>query len=97
MSEELDLDDAQKASLVEILTAADAERDALREEHGKQIRKDMCAPQQSTNGQIKDVLTPHQSADFDELMAEMQARRENHSRPRGEDRRPHLDCEGDAD
>lgn len=100
LSEELSLDEKQAASLLEIFTAADAEREAMREKHEKAIREDMCSHKDKISGQIKSLLTEQQSAEFDRLMASKEARREEHRSHRemkgGKGRMPFVDCEDPA-
>jgi Spy/CpxP family protein refolding chaperone len=93
MTEELGLDENQAASLLEIFTATDLERDALREQHEKLIRQDVCALKATTTDQIQAVLTPEQAAKFDELMARKAAHHEEHGKWRGKHRGPPPDCD----
>lgn len=76
LTEELGLDEAQAAELLEIFTAADAEREALRARHEELIRKDKCALHDSVSEQVNTVLTPAQQAQLDELHATMKQRHE---------------------
>jgi len=93
MAERLSLDEKQKASLVEIFTAADVERDALRDKHEQQIREDMCAHMQNVNGQIKGVLTEEQAAEFDKMMSDRKAKSGDHRGRHGKNHRPPMDCD----
>ena len=97
LAEELSLDEKQAADLLAIFTAADAEREAMREKHEKVMREDMCAHKDKISGQIKGLLTEQQSAEFDKLMASREARREEHRGHRqmkdGRGRMPFVDCE----
>ena len=106
LKEALNLDDKQSAKLLEILSSADAQKSALRKKHMEQIHQDMCALKKSTTGQVKSVLTPEQSAEFDKLMllkAHMQEQRKRHHfhHQRGKDGQakggqpnwPPMDCE----
>lgn len=104
LTEELGLNEDQSAELLEILTAAEAEREALRAQH----EQDMCALHNGVEEQIRGVLTPDQQAELDQRHAEMKARHEErmakHDGPRdrrwhGKHRRGFPDCdaiEGDS-
>jgi len=92
LAEELSLDDGQKAKVLEIFNAADAERNALREQHEKRIREEACAHMAKVNGQIKALLTAEQSDAFDQLMASREARWEEHRGHHGKRRGPPMDC-----
>jgi len=99
LAEELTLDDEQKAKVLEIFTAADAERDALREQHEKQMREEACAHMNKVHSQIRAVLTDEQSDEFDEMMARRESRwkehREHHGKRHGPPMGgPPMDCEG---
>lgn len=76
LTEELGLNEAQAAELLEIFTAADAEREALRAQHEELIRKDMCALHDTLSAQVTTVLTPAQQAQLDEMHAAKKARME---------------------
>ena len=93
MSQDLNLDENQKAKLLEIFSATDVERDALRKKHEEQIRQDICSLKQSTTQQIKHVLTAQQATEFDKMMASREAHREGHKRRHGKEGRPPMDCE----
>lgn len=105
LTEELGLNEDQSAELLEIFTAADAEREALRAQH----EADMCALHNGVEDQVRGVLTSAQQAELDELRAEFQARHEermaNHDGPRdgswrGKHHKGFPDCddsEGDAE
>ncbi len=93
LSQDLDLNEEQAAKLLDVFTASDAERDALRKEHEELMRQDMCAFHDKMTGQIKSVLTAEQSAKFDELMARREAHREGHHGRHGKDRWSPGDCE----
>ena len=92
LAEELSLDEKQTASLLEIFTAADAEREAMRQRHEAQIHEDMCTHMNSVTGQIKSLLTVQQSAEFDNLMARKEARWEERRKGHGKKRMPSMDC-----
>lgn len=100
LAEELSLDDKQTASLVEIFTAADAERDAMRQQHEKQMREEFCSHKDKVTGQIKSVLNEEQSAEFDKLMARREARWEDRGEHRkgrqGGHHKPFMNCEDPA-
>ena len=94
LTEELGLNEDQAAELLEIFTAADAEREALRAQH----EQDMCALHEGMDEQVRAVLTPAQQAQLVELRAEFKARHEermeNHDGPgRGKHRRGFPDCD----
>lgn len=96
LKEELGLDAQQAESLLNIFTAADMEREAMRAEHEKLIRQDMCALFISTNDQVEAVLTADQYAQLDEMMQRRAEHRAEHDSWRGRDgrQRPSLDdCE----
>ena len=93
LAETLSLDDKQKASLVEIFTAADAERDAIRDKHEQQIHEDMCSHMKNVDGQIKGVLTDEQAAKFDEMMSQRKARFENRNGRHGKEHMPPMNCD----
>ena len=76
LTKELGLDEAQAAELLEIFTAADAEREALRTQHEELIRKDMCALHETVSAQVDTVLTPAQQTQLDEMHAAMKERME---------------------
>jgi len=84
LTEELDLDDAQAAEVLDVLTAADAERETLK----AQIHTDICALASSVSEQVKAVLTPAQSEDLDKMMAHRAARREEFAASHGMDHMP---------
>jgi len=94
MSEDLGLDEDQQARLLEIFSAADKEREAMRVQHEEQIRQDACALFNSIAEQIRDVLTDQQSAEFDEMMKRKKARLEGHHRRHG---RGHIGSMGCGD
>jgi len=77
LAKELSLDEKQVASLVEIFTAADAEREAMRQKHEKRTREEFCFHKDKITGQIKSVLNEEQSAEFDKLMERREARWED--------------------
>lgn len=76
LTDELGLDESQAAELLQIFTAADAEREALRAQHEELIRKDMCALHDSVSEQVATVLTPAQQVQLDELHAAKKQRLE---------------------
>lgn len=76
LTEELGLNEAQAAELLEIFTAADAEREVLRAQHEELIRKDMCALHDGVSEQVTTVLTPAQQAQLDEMHAAKKERME---------------------
>ena len=94
LTEELGLDEAQAAELLEIFTAADAERDALRAQHEELIRKDMCALHDSVSEQVNSVLTPAQQAQLDELHAAMKQR---HEAKKAEHEAKHAEYENEGE
>jgi len=84
LSEGLDLNEAQAAEVLDVLTAADAERETMR----AQIRADICALAASVSEQVKAVLTEEQSAEFDKMMAQRVAHREEFAASHGMDHMP---------
>ena len=96
MTEELNLSEDQAASLLEIFTTADLEREAMRAEHEALIRQDMCALFTSTNSQVEAVLSADQYAQLEEKMQRRADHRAEHAnwRGKGGKGRPSLeDCE----
>lgn len=90
MSIELELNDEQSAQLLEVLTAAESERELLSEQH----RLDMCSLRDVTNARIEEILTPEQSVRLEEMKAQMETR---HGEKQGRHGRRHPqrpDCEG---
>jgi len=99
MSRHLGLDDQQAGELTELFQAVDAEREAVREEHHQQARQDLCAMQSSIREQVREILTPEQAAQFDEMMLRKQERIDEgiNSAGNGEEdgakhRRPNMNC-----
>jgi len=94
---QLNLDEQQANSLLEIFTAADEQRDAMKAEHEQLIRQDMCALFLSTSDQVEAVLTAEQYAELDEMMQRRADHRAEHASrkgKRGPKNRPSLeDCE----
>ncbi len=88
LGEKLNLDEAQKAQVLDVLTAADAEREAMRAKHEHQIRADICALATSVTEQLKAVLTKEQSAELDDLMASRAAKREEFAASHNMDHMP---------
>jgi len=100
MTEELNLDAQQAESLLNIFIASDLEREAMRAEHEKLIRQDMCALFISTNDRVEAVLTTDQYAQLEEMMQRRAEHRAEHDNWRGKGGRgrPSLDdCEADAE
>ena len=96
LTEELNLSEDQAASLLEIFTATDLEREAMRAEHEALIRQDMCALFTSTNAQVEAVLSADQYAQLEEMMQRRDDHRAEHAEWRGKGRKgpPSLeDCE----
>ncbi len=94
LSEKLGLDDSQSARVLDIMTAAEAEREAMRAEHEAAIQADICALHTSVKSQMAEVLTAEQAAELEEVMAHMQDRREHREFHRGGRPRPSLsDCD----
>ena len=101
MTEKLGLDEEQAAQLVEILTASEMERAALREQHEELIRLDMCALRSSVSEQVHGVLTAEQASELDEMLASREAHHMERANRHGEERggrhgkgpRHSIDCD----
>jgi Spy/CpxP family protein refolding chaperone len=94
LSEKLDLSKEQEAEVLDVLTAADAEREAMRIKHEQAIRADRCTLAASVSEQLKAVLTDEQSTELDELMARRAALREEFAAEHGGHHRPPpADCD----
>ena len=93
LAEELELNESQTASLLSIMTAADEEREAMRERHEALIRADICALKASTSAEIEGILTSEQAAEFEEIEANMEARHDRWAGHRGKHPKPWRDCE----
>ena len=84
----LDLSDEQAQQLLEVLQAADVEREAVHQQIMDQLGPEICALRQSTDAEILAILTPEQAAAYQELRQEHAGRRE------GRHGGPALDCAG---
>jgi Spy/CpxP family protein refolding chaperone len=94
LGEKLGLSEEQKAEVLDVVTAADAEREAMRIKHEQAIRADMCSLAAGVSEQLKAVLTEEQSTDLDELMARRAALREEFAAEHGgRHRPPPADCD----
>jgi Spy/CpxP family protein refolding chaperone len=89
MSIELELTEEQSAQLLEIFTAADAERETLSEQH----RLDMCSLRDVTNAQIEDILTAEQSVRLAEMKTQMEMRRGEKRAQQGRNHSQRPDCD----
>lgn len=99
LTEQLDLSEQQASDLLDIFTAAEQEREAMRAEHEALIRQDMCALFTSTNAQVESVLTADQYARLEEKMQRRAEHRAEHASWRGKEGRgrPSLeDCEAES-
>lgn len=63
----LDLSDEQSAELLEVLQAAEDEREALHQAMMEQYRPEICALRDATEAEIAGILTPEQAAQFEDL------------------------------
>lgn len=68
----LDLSDEQSLRLLEVLQAAEAEREALHERAFEQLKPEICALRASTEADIVAVLDAEQAERFQSLKAERQ-------------------------
>jgi Spy/CpxP family protein refolding chaperone len=94
LKEKLNLNEEQEAEVLDVLTAADAEREAMRKKHEQAIRADICSLAASVSEQLKAVLTAEQSTDLDEMMARRAALREEFATEHGGHHRPPpADCD----
>jgi hypothetical protein len=94
LSVKLGLSEEQKGEVLDVLTAADAEREAMRAKHEQAIRADMCTLAASVSEQLKAVLTTEQSTELDELMTRRAALREEFAAEHGRHHRPPpADCD----
>ena len=89
MSIELELTEEQSSQLLEVLTAAEAERENLSAQHST----DMCSLRDITNAQIEEILTADQSVRLEEMKTQMETRREEKRGQRGGNHSQRPDCD----
>ncbi|MGD2129064.1 MAG: hypothetical protein PVJ17_07150 [Lysobacterales bacterium] len=77
LADQLQLTDEQSAQLLQVLQAAEADRQELRDRIMAQMGPELCAVQSSTEADILAILTPEQSEEFAQLQEERQARFQN--------------------
>ena len=82
----LDLSDEQASQLLDVLQAAEAEREALHAQAMDAYRPEICALRQTTEAEIRAILTPEQVARLEQLHQERAGRRDGRRGP------PELDC-----
>ena len=82
----LDLSDEQARQLLDVLQAAEAEREALHAQAMDAFQPEICALRQTTEAEIRAILTTEQIATLEQLQQERAGR---HERRRGP---PELDC-----
>jgi len=83
---QLDLNDAQKAQLKDVRQGAKAEREAILARHGgdkKAAKPELKALRASKKAQVDAILTPEQSAELEQIMAEHKAKRGERGERRG--------------
>ena len=73
----LQLTDEQSAQLLQVLQAADADRQELRDQIMAQMGPELCAVQTHTEANILAILTPEQAEAFAQLQEEHQSRLQN--------------------
>lgn len=73
----LQLTDEQSAQLLQVLQAADADREELHQQIMTQIGPELCAVRKQTEADILAILTPEQAEEFAQLRDEHQARSQN--------------------
>jgi Spy/CpxP family protein refolding chaperone len=86
LDQALDLSDQQEQQLLDVLQAAEAEREALHAEAMDAYQPEICALRQTTEAEILAILTPEQIATLEELKQERAGKREGRRGQRG------LDC-----
>ena len=85
----LHLRDEQERQLLDVLQAAEAEREALHAQAMDAFRPELCSLRQSTEAEIRAILTPEQLATVEQLGQDRPGRREGRRGP------PELDCSGE--
>lgn len=86
LDQALGLSDEQAQQLLEVLQAAEAEREALHAEAMDAYQPEICALRQTTEAEIRAILTPEQIAMLEERQQGHAGRREGRRGP------PELDC-----
>ena len=87
LEQALDLTDDQSLQLLEVLQAAEAEREALHTRAMESFQPEVCALRERTQAEIMAILTPEQAATLEQLKQERAGRREG-----GRRSAPKLDC-----
>jgi len=77
LEQALDLTDDQSLQLLEVLQAAEAEREALHTRAMESFQPEVCALRERTHADILAILTPEQAATLEQLQQERAGRREN--------------------
>ncbi len=85
LDQALDLSDEQALQLLEVLQTAEAERESLHAAAMDAYRPEICALRQTTEAEIRAILTPEQIATLEELKQERAGRREGRRGPRAPD------------
>lgn len=88
LEEALGLSDDQSLELLEVLQAAEADREALHARAMQSYQPEACALRIRTEAEIMAILTPEQAALLEEL------RQERTSRQAGRRGAPRLECPG---
>lgn len=86
LEQALDLTDDQALQLLEVLQAAEAEREALHTRAMESFQPEVCALRERTRTEIMAILSPEQAVALEELKQERAGRRE------GRRGAPKLDC-----
>ena len=86
LEQALDLTDEQSLELLELLQAAEADREALHTRAMESFQPEACALRERTQAEIMAILTPEQAATLEQLRQERAGRRESR---RGA---PKLEC-----
>lgn len=79
----LDLSDEQALQLLDVLQAAEAEREALHAQAMDAFQPEICALRQTTEVEIRAILTADQIATLEQLQQERPGRREGRRDPPG--------------
>ena len=86
LDQALDLTDEQAQQLLQVLQAAEAEREALHGQVMNTYQPEICALRQTTEAEIRAILTADQIVALEQLQEQRAGRREGRRGP------PRLDC-----
>ena len=81
LDQALDLTDEQSLQMLELLQAAEAEREDLHTRAMESFQPEICALRQNTEAEILSILTPEQAAAFQQLQEERAHRRQGRRGP----------------